>query len=107
MNSAMLPALIGSAPFFAILLFYVMRRQKPCPDCGEPPPGIQSAFKKAKRQWLEGGYICRKCGCEVDTACRKVPAGTAPRVRSFVTGIVLLTLAGVPATVLVSFLLQR
>lgn len=107
MSSAMLPALMAFAPFFAILLFCAMRRQKPCPDCGEPLPETQSPFRRTRRQWLEGGYLCRKCGCEVDIAGRKVLAGTPLRVRSFVAGIVLLTLVAVPAVILTAFLLQR
>ena len=110
MSSPFFSVLVGIAPFapfFVILLFCAMRRQKPCPDCGEPLPRIQSPLKMTKRQWFEGGYICLKCGCEVDTAGRKVPAGTAPQLRSVVVGIVMLTLVCGLAAVLLSFLLHR
>jgi len=56
---------------------------------------------------MEGGYICLKCSCEVDTAGRKVPAGTAPRVRPFVTAIVMLTLVSGIGAFLLSFILHR
>jgi hypothetical protein len=110
MSSPFFSVLIGIAPFvpfFVILLFLIMRRQKPCPDCGEPLSPFLSPFKKTWRHWVEGGYICLKCGCDVDIDSRKVPAGTAPRLRSVVTGIVMLTLAGVPAVLLLLFLLHR
>jgi predicted RNA-binding Zn-ribbon protein involved in translation (DUF1610 family) len=110
MSGPFYSALMGIAPFvpfFVILLFLNMQRQKTCPDCGEALPRIQSIFKMTKRQWLEGGYICPKCGCEVDTAGRKVPAGAAIRLRSFVTKIVMLTVLCVIGAVLLSFILHR
>jgi hypothetical protein len=110
MSSPFFSALVGIAPFvpfFVIFVFLIRRRQQPCPDCGEPLPRIQSPLKMTKRQWLEGGYICPKCGCEVDTAGRKVPAGTAPQLRSFVTKIVMLTVLCVIGAVLLSFVLHR
>ncbi len=76
MSSPFTSVLIGIAPFvpfFVILLFLVRRWQKPCPDCGEPLSPFASPFKMTWRHWVEGGYTCRKCGCDVDTAGRKVP----------------------------------
>ncbi len=110
MSSLFFSVLVGIAPFipfFVILLFLIMQQQKPCPGCGEPLPRIQSPFKMTWRHWIEGGYICLKCGCDVDTAGRKVPAGTAPRLRSVVTRIVMLTLLIGLGAILVSFLLHR
>jgi len=110
MSSPFYSVLIGIAPFvpfFVILLFFNMRRRKLCPDCGEPLPRIQSPLKMTKRQWMEGGYVCLRCGCEVDTAGRKVPANTAPRVGPFVIAIVALTLVSVLAVILISFILHR
>jgi len=107
MDSPMLPALVAFVPFFVLLLFSMMRRPKACPECGERLPAFQSPLAKTWRMWFEGGYVCRKCGCEADIAGRKVAAGTPPRARSLVLGVVLLTTAAVPAVVLVAMLLQR
>ena len=110
MNSPFFSVLIGIVPFipfFVILLFCAMRRQKPCPDCGEPLPRIQSPLEMTKRQWMEGGYICLKCGCEVDTAGRKVPANAPLRVGRFVTVIVTLTLLSILGLILLSLILHR
>jgi DNA-directed RNA polymerase subunit RPC12/RpoP len=103
----MLPAFVAFVPFFVLLLFWMTRRPKRCPECGERLPVFQSPLTKSWRQWVEGGYVCRKCGCEADIAGRKVPAGTLPRARSLVLGIVLLATAAVPAVILVALLLQR
>jgi len=108
MNSYFSSILIGFGPFipfFVILLFF--RRPKPCPDCGRPLPRFISPFKMTKRHWIEGGCICTECGCDVDTAGRKVPAGTPIRLRPFVTAIAMLTLLCGIGVVLVSFLLHR
>ena len=95
------------AMFFALMFFFGMGRGKACPDCNQPLPPIQSPFTKTKRQWVEGGYVCQNCGCEADISGRNVPAGTAPQRRSIITGIGLLTLAVVPAIVLLIMLFQR
>lgn len=108
MNSTFSSVLIGIGPFipfFVILLFF--RWQKPCPDCGRPLPRFISPLKLTKRHWIEGGCLCPECGCDVDTAGRKVPAGTPIRLRPFVTTIVMLTLLCGIGAVLVSFLLHR
>lgn len=73
------PVMIALAPFailFAILLYGVMRRVN-CPGCGARLYGLQSPFTKTRRQWLEGGYLCSRCGCETDLAGRKVENGTS------------------------------
>ena len=109
MNSYFPAILVGIGHFipfiFVILLF--LQRPKPCPDCGWLLPRFLSPFKKTKRHWMEGGCLCPKCGCDVDTAGIKVPAGTAPRLRPFVKAIVMLTLLSGLGVVLFSFLLQR
>ena len=108
MNDTLFSALAGFAPFipfFVILLF--LKRPPPCPDCGQPLSRFISPFKKTKRHWIEGGCLCPKCGCDVDTAGIKVPAGTPLRLRLLVTAIVMLPLVGGLGVVLVSFLLHR
>ena len=109
MNHTLFAVLAGFAPFipffFIILLFSL--RPPPCPDCGRLLPRFISPLKKTKRHWIEGGCICPECGCDVDTAGRKVPAGSPLRLRKFVTIMVLLTLVSGIGVVLVSFLLHR
>ena len=95
------------AIFFAWLFGFGMRRSKQCPDCGEPLPILQSPFTKTKRQWWEGGYLCPKCGCETDTAGRRILAGTPPRPGSIASGIALLVVTGIPFTILLTMLLRR
>ncbi len=106
MNDLWIP-LLPFAAFFAWLFFFPMGRRKACPNCNERLPPVQSPLTKTKRQWWEGGYVCRNCGCEADIAGNKVPAGVAPQRRSMITGIALLTLAVVPAFILVTVLLYR
>ena len=110
MSSPFFSVLVGIAPFvpfFVILLFCAMRRPKTCPDCGELLPRIQSPFKMTRRQWMEGGYVCPQCGCQVDTAGRKVPANAPLRVGRFVTVIVALTLVSVIGAILLSLILRK
>lgn len=95
------------AVFFVWLLFFGLGRGKACPDCNRPLSPLQSPFTKTKRQWVEGGYVCQNCGCETDRAGKKVPAGTAPSRRSLIVGVGLLTLAAIPAVVLLTMLLRR
>ena len=95
------------AVFFALLLFFGIGRRRVCPDCSKPLPILQSPFTKTRRQWVEGGYVCPNCGCETDLAGKKVPAGTALSYRSLIVGLGLLTLAAIPAVVLLTMLLRR
>jgi hypothetical protein len=93
--------------FFAGLFLFILVRRNACPDCNKPLWPIQSPFTKTWRQWVEGGYVCGNCGCQVDIAGRKVPAGTAPQQRSIITGLGLVALAVIPAIVLLVLLFQR
>lgn len=96
------------ALFFAgLFVFVLMRRPKTCPDCNKPLPRTQSPFTVTKRQWFEGGYLCPSCGCETDIAGTKVPSGTPPQRWSIVRAIGLLTLAIVPAVLLLALLFQQ
>ncbi len=104
--TAMLPVFL---PFLVVLLvlLFGMGRRRACPDCGEPLPRIQSPVTKTWRMWVEGGVTCPKCGCEADSAGRKVAVGTAPRLRSVVVGAAMLTVAIIPAVFLWILILQR
>ena len=68
------PFMIALAPFaiFVGMLLMIGLRRVNCPDCGARMPVLQSPFTKTRRQWLEGGYLCRRCGCETDLTGRKV-----------------------------------
>ena len=68
----MLIAMILLVPF-AFLLSQAFHRVK-CPDCGETLPLFYSPFKKTRRMWRAGGYLCARCACETDTTGRKVTA---------------------------------
>jgi hypothetical protein len=86
---------------FAFLLFHAFHRVQ-CPDCGETLPLFYSPFKKTRRMWRAGGYLCARCGCETDAAGRKVTADTPlppfPARQWAVLGILLLIGAGLAAT---------
>ena len=61
----------------AFVLYYALHPVK-CPDCGDTLPIPGSPFKKTRRMWREGGYLCARCGCETNMAGQKVTADTAP-----------------------------
>lgn len=105
--SPLWPAILPFAVFFVFLVVFSMRRPKACPDCRKPLPLLQSPLNKTKRQWWEGGYVCRNCGCEADIAGNKVPAGAAPQRRSITGGMALLTFSIAVAVALVTVLLSR
>lgn len=90
MDNPTLSPWIVFAPFFFYLM-YIMMRGATCPDCRAWISGIVSPFAKTKRQWLEGGYVCPNCGCEVNMAGGKVPANMPVRW-PFVAIIVSVTL---------------
>jgi hypothetical protein len=69
-------AMIVLVPF-AFLLFQAFHRVQ-CPDCGETLPLFYSPFKKTRRMWRAGGYLCARCGCETNMAGQKVTADTPP-----------------------------
>jgi hypothetical protein len=92
--------LLMFVPFFVFLLAFSLRRRN-CPDCGRPLPRIQSPFTKTRRQWAEGGYLCRSCGCETDLAGKKVTPGTGPRPGWLVRSVLLVMPPAVAGVVLV------
>lgn len=67
--------LLMFAPLFAVM-FWLMMQVRSCPACGGPLRGYQSPFTKTRRQWIEGGYLCGRCGCESDRLGRIVPPDT-------------------------------
>lgn len=69
MNDLLL-VLIVFAPFFLLLMFGLKRRH--CPDCEAPLPLLISPLTKTRRQWVEGGWVCRYCGIHVDSNGHKV-----------------------------------
>lgn len=107
MDSPLFPVLMAFAPFFIVLFFWFMRCQRNCPECGEPLPLLLSPFQKTRRQWIEGGYVCAKCGSELDTAGNTVPANAPIRYKTFFTAIAILMPLSVLGIVLGALLLHR
>lgn len=70
--------LLSMLPIVAVLLFvlYHTLRRIQCPDCGDTLPLLYSPFKKTRRMWRAGGYLCARCGCETNRAGQKVTADT-------------------------------
>lgn len=61
----------------AFLLYFALHPVQ-CPDCGDTLPIVCSPFKRTRRMWLAGGYLCARCGCETNMAGQKVTADTPP-----------------------------
>ncbi len=82
-------------PFLILFLFAAMqaRRQVNCPRCDARFSSFSSPFKKTRRMWREGGYLCAECGCETDLAGNEVTAGT-PVKSQYVSLVIALLLAG-------------
>ncbi|MGL5097161.1 MAG: hypothetical protein ACRDD1_16360 [Planctomycetia bacterium] len=74
----MLDILIPLSPLLVTLAFVVWHAglRRACPDCDAPLPLFYSPFRKTRRMWRAGGYLCAACGCESDSAGRKVTADT-------------------------------
>jgi DNA-directed RNA polymerase subunit RPC12/RpoP len=70
---SMLPLLVP----LAFVLVHALRRIE-CPDCGVPLPVFYSPFRKTRRMWRAGGYLCARCGCETNMAGQKVTCDTPP-----------------------------
>jgi uncharacterized protein (DUF983 family) len=74
--------IIVTALFLLLFAFFLvvgpLRRPGPCPGCGEALPIFQSPLTKTRRQWLAGGYVCQRCGCETNLAGQKVKADSPP-----------------------------
>jgi hypothetical protein len=99
-------ALFPFVLFFAWLYFFGMGHRKPCPDCNKPLPLIQSPFTKSKRQWFEGGYICRNCGCETSLAGDKVVSGLGARPGFAVRSVLLVTPSAVAGAAMLFYILD-
>ena len=61
----------------AFILYQAFRRVD-CPECGDRLPVFYSPFRKTRRVWRAGGYLCARCGCETNMAGQKVTADTPP-----------------------------
>ena len=98
--------LLPFAVFFLVLMVFCMRSRVPCPDCGKLLSPLQSPITKTRRQWIEGGYLCKHCGCESDVSGDKVVAGGVSRSRSIYLMFGLVALAAVPAVAMLVVLLR-
>lgn len=84
-------------PFLVFIVIILARRPPGCPDCGARLGVFQSRLTKTKRQWVEGGFLCQRCGCESDRSGVKVPAGVGYRRTALLRGFAMLAVAMVPA----------
>jgi hypothetical protein len=66
-------------PVFYFMFFYRPGLKRACPECNASLPAFQSPFTKTQRQWVQGGYLCRECGCQTDMAGRRVVKGDSPQ----------------------------
>jgi hypothetical protein len=92
--------------FAVVFIYFQAMQRKVCPHCNQPLPLYYSPFKKTKRQWVEGGYVCPHCGCESDVTGREVPAGTPLQYRALYFSLGRLTLAVVSGVVLLTLLFR-
>ncbi len=70
--------LFAFVPFMIFVAWQLLRRPMSCPECGDALPIFQSPLTKTRRQWLAGGYVCQRCGCEANLAGQKVTADSPP-----------------------------
>ncbi len=45
-----------------------------CPNCNKRLPTIGAPWRKTRRQWVKGGYVCDSCQMEVDITGNAIPA---------------------------------
>jgi hypothetical protein len=89
--------MLSLLPFILFFVWLILFRgpRRSCPGCGALLPAYQSPLTKTKRQWLQGGFVCRHCGCEADLSGNKVRSATS--LRRLAVGLALVGLAAVPA----------
>ncbi len=92
---------------FLVWLVVQAARKRSCPECGEPLPFFQSPLTKTRRQWVEGGYVCRLCGCESNLKGERVAPGAALNRGAFLRRLALLAAAGITGAVLLAFINWR
>ena len=102
--------IILTALFLLLFAFFLvvgpLRRPGSCPECGDALPIFQSPLTKTRRQWLAGGYVCQRCGCETNLAGQKVTADSPPARFPIVT-VCLLFVAMLGGAGLFSILLKK
>jgi hypothetical protein len=102
MNGILWP-LVAFIPFFVLLMLH--GRGRSCPACGGPLAGFQSPLAKTRRQWIEGGYLCRRCGCESDLAGSRVAPGGGYNYRALHISVALLAATAITGATLIALLL--
>jgi endogenous inhibitor of DNA gyrase (YacG/DUF329 family) len=109
MNDTSFGVLVGILPFVVVFLpFYlwlILRRRPNCPGCGTPLPW--SSPKKTWRLFLAGGWICPKCGIDVDSNGRKVETPYVPNWAKIWPPFAALAVLGGIGIVLVCILLHQ
>lgn len=60
--------MIAAPLIFVFLFIAIATRHCPavCPECQYPMSRFQSPFTKTMHQWKYGGFLCARCGCELD-----------------------------------------
>jgi hypothetical protein len=67
---AIVGAVVGGAVGVVMLVLALLRKPKPCAECGAPAPKVRKPANR--RQMLWGGWTCPECGCEMDRRGRKI-----------------------------------
>lgn len=98
--------LVSILPFLvplAFVLYHALRNVR-CPECGDPLPPFCSPWRKTRRMWRAGGYLCNRCGCEANAAGQKVTADTPltplPTLQLALLAVLLLAGVGLGASAL-------
>jgi hypothetical protein len=98
-------SLLPFTVFFA--WFFIGRARRSCPNCGRSLPRTVSPFRKTRRQWLEGGWVCSHCGCEVNSAGEEVVAATAQNRRAMTLQVSLVAMVTALAVILLLLVLAH
>ena len=101
-------------PFLMLIVWiFIATRNCPasCPECQYPMSRFQSPFTKTRRQWLNGGFQCARCHCEIDLSGRVLEREKPEQyISPIIVGIITFVLLGgtlVLPLVMIGILLRR
>ena len=88
----MIAALLPLLPFVPMVVLIIVSccRRAPCPLCGELLR--TRAFRRTKRQWAHGGFVCEQCDCEVSISGHLIDPSTPVSMAVIVTWLCVLGL---------------
>ncbi len=66
--------LLGMIPF----LLCLPQRTVNCPECGKRLPACVPAWRRTRRQWIDGLNFCESCQIQVDSTGKAVPFDAQP-----------------------------